>query len=141
MSNAFFADGIKGFAEKSISWTVDTIKAALINSSFVPTYDTNNPQNINNASHWSDISANQVGSSVALSGRSDTAGILAASDITFTAVTGVTAVRVVVYQDTGTPATSLLILAFDSAGGLPVVPNGGDIAVHWDTGAYKIAQI
>ena len=39
---------------------------------------------------------------------------------------------IVLYRDTGDPATSDLIYYIDTATGLPVTPNGGNIVVAWD---------
>ncbi|MBM4407826.1 MAG: hypothetical protein FJ038_04300 [Chloroflexi bacterium] len=49
---------------------------------------------------------------------------------TFTSVTGDVADYLTAYKDSGSPATSPLIITWDSATtGLPVTPNGGNIAV------------
>lgn len=61
-----------------------------------------------------------------------------ASDVTFTAVTGDVCEALVIYKHTGTEATSRLIAYIDTATGLPVTPNGGNITVTWDSGANKI---
>lgn len=37
-----------------------------------------------------------------------------------------------IYADTGTESTSPLIAFIDTATGLPITPNGGDIIVTWD---------
>ena len=47
----------------------------------------------------------------------------------------------VLWVDTGTPATSFLIAYFDTVTGLPVTPNGGDIQIVWDSGANKIFKL
>jgi hypothetical protein len=46
-----------------------------------------------------------------------------------------------VWKNTGSDATSRLLLFFDTATGLPVTPNGGNIAVTWDNGANRIARL
>ena len=46
-----------------------------------------------------------------------------------------------IYKDTGDNATSPLIALIDSATGLPITPNGGDIIVVWDNGANKIFKL
>lgn len=52
--------------------------------------------------------------------------------ITFTSVTGDAADYCVVWKNSGTPATSPLIVTWDSAStGLPVTPNGGNILGTW----------
>jgi hypothetical protein len=52
--------------------------------------------------------------------------------VTFTAVTGDAADYLTVFKNSGTPASSPLIITWDSAStGLPVTPNGGDITATW----------
>lgn len=68
-------------------------------------------------------------------------GVLDANDITFTAATGDVSEALVLYKDTGTASTSTLILIVDSATGLPITLNGGNVNVTWDNGANKIAKI
>jgi len=51
---------------------------------------------------------------------------------TFSAVTGDAADFLTVWKNSGTPATSPLILTWDSAtAGIPVTPNTGDIIATW----------
>lgn len=67
--------------------------------------------------------------SVALSGSTVTYD---AADPTFSAVTGDQFEELAIYEHTGTEATSLLIVSFDTfASGMPVTPNGGDIVIAW----------
>lgn len=57
-----------------------------------------------------------------------TGGVASMSAITFTAVTGDAADYLTIWKNSGSAATSPLIITFDSATtGLPVTPNGGDI--------------
>ena len=52
--------------------------------------------------------------------------------LTFTNVSGDIADYLTVWKNSGTPATSPLIITWDSASsGLPVTPNGGDIIATW----------
>lgn len=77
-----------------------------------------------------------------LASKTVTAGVFDAADISFPAVTGTSCNAVVLYKDTGSPATSPLIAYIDTAAsGLPVVPNGGAIAVAWDNGTNRIFKI
>ena len=47
----------------------------------------------------------------------------------------------ILYQHTGTDATARLIAYIDTATGLPVTPNGGDITIVWDDGPNKIFKL
>ena len=52
--------------------------------------------------------------------------------VTFSAVTGDAADYLVIWKNSGTPATSPLAITYDSATtGLPVTPNGCDIVATW----------
>lgn len=85
-----------------------------------------------------DVPAGARVATVALTGESWASGVFDAADVTFTAVTGDPSEAVILYIHTGTESTSRLIAYIDTATGLPVTPNGGNIAVAWDNGANKI---
>lgn len=61
--------------------------------------------------------------------------------MTLTAVSGSASAYIVIVRDTGADATSPLIALIDTATGLPVTPNGGDITIQWDSGANKIFKL
>ena len=73
--------------------------------------------------------------------RAGSGGAADANDVTFTSVTGASIEAIVLYKDTGTDSTSPLIAFIDTATGLPITPNGGDIIVTWDNGANKIFKL
>lgn len=129
MANKFYPKG----AEKllgSLNLTADTVKAALLSDSY--TYS---------ASHefLSDISASVLSTAKVLASKAVTGGAFDAADVVYTAVeSGANAAYVVIYKDTGTAGTSPLIWLVDTATGIPMATNGGDITVQWDNGAYKI---
>lgn len=62
-----------------------------------------------------------------------TGGIVTLSgSLTFPTVSGDSAEYLTLWKNSGTPATSPLLITWDSATtGLPVTPNGGDIVVTW----------
>jgi len=78
---------------------------------------------------YDDLSGVVGTESGALGTKTFTDGTFDSADITFSAVTGTTAEALVLFIDSGTPATDYLIAYVDSATGLPVTPNGGDINV------------
>lgn len=95
--------------------------------------------NLTSNQNLSDITAGaRVATSSALASKTVTNGTADAADITLTAVTGDPSEVVVIYKDTGTESTSKLIAWVDTATGLPVTPNGGDITISWDNGTNKI---
>ena len=66
-------------------------------------------------------------------------GVFDHADVTFTAVTGASVESLDYYKHTGTDSTSPLVCNIDSATGLPVTPNGGDIT--WAPHASGVFQI
>jgi len=133
MANRLYDLGRESFLKGEISWSGDNIKACLVDSaSYTP--DTAADQFL------SDLSG-VVATSGNLASKTTTDGVADAADVTFSSVTGNQSEYIVVYQDTGTPSTSRLIALVDTATGLPVTPNGGDIVVQWDSGANKIFKL
>jgi len=135
MPNALYDKGREGFLAGEIDWDADVIKAVLIDTA---------DYTVNLASHQflSDIPlAARVATSAALTGKTVAGGVADAADFTLPAVSGDPAEALVIYQDTGTENTSRLIAYIDTATGLPVTPNGGDINVAWDNGANKIFKL
>lgn len=136
MSNALYGKGREHFARGDIVWKAaggDTIKAVLIDTGVYTV-------NIDGHEFYTDLSG-IVGSAVTLTIADPTLGVCDANDITFSAVTGDSVEALVIYKDSGTPSTSPLLAYIDNATGLPVTPNGGDIAVNWDNGANKIFKL
>jgi hypothetical protein len=67
------------------------------------------------------------------------AGVFDGADGAFPSVTGDVSEALIMYVDTGVESTSRLLLFIDSATGLPVTPNGGNINVAWNaSGIGKI---
>jgi hypothetical protein len=94
---------------------------------------------------YNDISAGLVGAlSTALSSKTFGtvgAGVADAADLApaFTAVSGATVESINLLKDTGVGSTSDLIVYWDTATGLPLTPNGGDVNVSFSaSGLYKI---
>jgi hypothetical protein len=67
---------------------------------------------------------------VALSPADPVAGVADAQGVTFLAVTGAVSEAIVICNGVGDAAK--LVAYIDTATGLPVTPNGGDINVVWD---------
>lgn len=73
--------------------------------------------------------------------KTSTLGIANASGATFGAVSGATCGALILFKNTGVQGTSPLIAYIDTATGLPVAPNGGPVAILWDTGVNKIFKL
>lgn len=59
-------------------------------------------------------------------------GVFDAADTVFTALSGASVESLIVFEDSGTEATSDLLAFWDTATGLPLTPNGGDVTVQWN---------
>ena len=134
MASALYDRGRQGFLAGDIDWDTDAIRAVLVDTG---TYT------VNLATHedYADLSGIVDVESGLFASKTVVDGVADAADITFTAVTGVTAEAIVIFLDTGVAGNDLLIAYIDTATGLPVTPNGGDITVAWDAGANKIFKL
>jgi hypothetical protein len=117
----------------ALDWDTDTIKVMLVK----------NAQAFSNAHQFvSDLTGgNIVQRSAALSSKTVTAGVADAADLTLSAVPSGSTCVIVVYKDTGSDATSPLIAWLDTGTLLPVVTNGGDITIQWDSGTNRIFKL
>jgi hypothetical protein len=85
--------------------------------------------------------AARVATSANLGTKTFTNGTFDTADTTFTAATGDQSEAVILYVDTGTEATSRLIVFRDTGvTGLPVTPNGGDITVAVASGWFTLGS-
>lgn len=135
MANTLYDKSRERFLRGQINWDTDTIKVCLVDKNvYTPNFTTHE--------YFSDVSVSAViAPGVTLTGKASTSGAADANDVTFTAVSGAESEALVIYKDTGDNATSPLIALIDSATGLPITPNGGDIIVVWDNGANKIFKL
>jgi hypothetical protein len=124
MASSLYTPFKKLLLDGDIDLLVDNIKVVLVDAAD-DTYS---------AAHdfLDDVAAGaRVATSGNLASKTTTGGAFDAADVTFTAVTGDVSEALIVYKDTGAAATSPLIAYIDTATGLPVTPNGGDIVVTW----------
>ena len=135
MANTLYDSARQRFLEAQINWMTDTIKVLLVSTSGYT------PQTAVHQ-YLADIPVSaRIAGPVTLTAKATTGGAADAADVTFTSVTGNTINAIVIYSDSGTEATSPLIAYIDTATGLPITPNGGDIIVTWDNGVNKIFRV
>lgn len=136
MANALYDAGRAAFLGADIDWLADNIKVTLVRGYTANTSTHDFLDDVTGAG------GTLVATSSNLASKTSTAGVADAADITFTAVgAGAACQHLVIYKDTGSAATSALIAVIDTATGLPVTPNGGDITVTWDNGANRIFKL
>lgn len=133
MANALYDKGREGFLDGSFDWISGSIKAVLVDTA---SYSVN----LATDQFISSIpSGERVATSANLTSKTATAGVADAADITLSAVTGDQSEAIVIYNDTGVDTTSRLIAYIDTATGLPVTPNGGDITISFNaSGIFKL---
>ena len=126
MASAIYPKFKQKIMEGSINIPSDTIKIALVDTG---TYT------YSSAHEFFSSVTGVVGTPVTLGNKSVVNGVFDADDATFSAVSGNSVEAVVIYKDTGSAATSPLIIFID---GISVTPNGGSITIQFDSGANKI---
>lgn len=81
---------------------------------------------------YSDLSG-VVGTDQRITAPTVVNGLLDGGDLTFPSVTGASAEAIVIYRkNSGANTTWRLVVYIDSATGLPVTPNSGNINVAWN---------
>lgn len=117
---------LSGAADTDMS--AGTVKAVLVDTG---TYTYSSAHDFLN-----DISG-MVGTAVTLGAKTFTDGTFDSADPTWSSVAGATAEAIIIYIDTGNPATSRVILYLDTGQtGLPVTPNGGGITYTVDSSGW-----
>lgn len=135
MANTLYDFARQRFLEAQINWMTDIVKVILVDTGAYT------PQTAVHQ-YLADIPISaRIAGPVTLTSKSTAGGAADAADCTFTSVSGASIEAIVIYSDSGTEATSPLIAFIDTATGLPITPNGGDIIVTWDNGANKIFKV
>lgn len=135
MANTLYDYARQRFLEAQINWMTDTVKVILVDTgAYTPQTSVHQ--------YLSDIPTSaRIAGPVTLTAKATTGGAADAADVTFSAVSGASIEAIIIYVDTGTESTSPLIAFIDTATGLPITPNGGDIIVTWDNGTNKIFKV
>ena len=147
MSNWLYDTGRNAFAKGDIKWKAsagDTIRSFLVDAaSYTPNSSTHDfLDDVPSASRKGNGGSTNRTEAPTLTLIDPTAGVCDAGDITFTTVPAGNALEyILIFKDAGTDTESQLIALIDTATGLPVTPNGGDINVAWDAGANKIFKL
>lgn len=133
MANALYDSGRERFLGGDLDWDANTILVSLLDAADYTI-------NLSTDDFWNDVpGAAVVATSSALSSKTKVGGTADAGDITFSTVTGDPSEYLNIRQDTGVSSTSALIGNMDTATGLPVTPNGGNITVTWNgSGIFKL---
>jgi hypothetical protein len=133
MANQLYPKAKEAFLNADIDMADNTIVIALIDTD-VYSFSTSHQ-------YRSDIPNEAVIATATLANKTTTNGVFDADDATFTSVTGANAEALILFQDSGSASTSRLIAFIDSATGLPILPNGGDITVAFSSGSNRIFSL
>jgi len=115
--------------EAGFNWASDNFTAVLLSSAYV--FDSTDV-------FRSDIAAGVL-ASVAISGKTNTSGVLDASDLTFTGVTG-TVAALLIFKDTGVQATSPLCVYDNSIIGVPTTFANQEVTLAWGPMVLTVQQ-
>jgi hypothetical protein len=128
MSNAMYSKGLEAFLEGSIAALTDTLKLSLVTSAYSPNMATDQ--------YYSTVTASGgvTAGPITLTSVTGSAGSLSAANTVFPSVSGAASAYLILFKSTGVDASSPLIAKYDTATGLPVTPNGGNITVAWASG-------
>ena len=133
MANQLYPKAKEDFLAGNLNLSSNTITMALVDTGSY-TFDSAHEDR-------ADIPNAAVVSTVNLTSKTIVNGVFDAVDATFSSVTGANCEALVIYhtdvEGTGN-TTSRLIAYIDTATGLPILPNGGDITVRFSAGASKI---
>lgn len=144
MANALYDLARQAFLDGNIDWSTNTIRVMLLDGAdYTPNLATDEffaiipvAARIGNSGNTGRADGEALGT------KTSTNGVADAADATLTSVTGDPAEYILIYvDDLSADATSRLIALIDTATGLPVTPNGGDITFQWDSGVNKIFKL
>jgi hypothetical protein len=134
MADFLYTKAKEGFLSGGLAWS-GSIKAVLVDTG-------NYTPNAATHQYLSDIPVGaRVATSGALANLTTADGVADADDVTLSSVTGATVEAIVLYKDTGDPATSPLIAYLDSYGGLVLTPSGSNVLITWPSTANKIFKL
>lgn len=141
MASKMFGQFLAKALNKEVDWDSDTIKVALVSSSYTPNQDTHD--------YWDDVVANEVSGTGYTSGGATLAGktitydsasnvvVLDANDVVWASST-ITARYAVIYDDSGASNAQKVLIGYVDFGTDQSSTNG-NFTVTWDsTGIIRL---
>ena len=137
MANSMYTKGREHVLLGDIAWLTDNIKVTSIDETDdVPILATDEFLDAITAGAREFQSGN-LGTKTTTLGTADAADLSPA----FTSATGDQFESISVYVDSGVAATSELLVNIDTATGLPLTPDGGNIDITWSASADRIFSV
>lgn len=125
--------GKEGFARGLVAWDTDDIRLVLLTAGY--THSTAHD-------FLDDVAAGfRVATSTALAGKTATAGILDATDYSFSALSGSVITQGYYFKYNATESLARLLIYFHQGEGIPFTPNGDNMTFEHGNGADKIAAL
>ena len=137
MANALYGLGRQGLLEGTIPWVSANFRAVSYDES-------DDALNIDTDDNLDDILAGaREFETPNFASKTATDGIADAADLApaFTSAAGDAFDSITIFEETGTESTSQLLANIDTATGLPLTPDGGNIDITWSGGSNKIFTI
>jgi hypothetical protein len=116
------------FMNGDINLPTDNLKVVLLSATYTPSTITGGDEFLSVIPGGAIIATSPNLSSKVINSPQ---GSFQAANPVFSSVVGATVTQFALYNDTGSSATSQLLILWDNATNLPVVPNGGNITVQW----------
>jgi len=140
MANALYDHARRLLLQSTLTWETDNIFCILVAQGTTNTITDPNANLGDIAVSARDYGVSREGGLPLVNATAESNGAADADDVTFQTVSGNTIGSIVLYQNTGSgnDIDHPLILWIDTATGLPINPNGGDIIISWDSGANRI---
>lgn len=134
MANAIYGKGRQAFGNADINWLSDNICVQLVDAGSYPAQPDVHE-------FLSDIpSGARIGAPVSLTSKTNVLGVMDAANVSVTGLTSAPTIEaLVIFKNTGNPATSRLIKYIDTATGLPVSAGAPQVDVTWAAeGIFKL---
>lgn len=135
MANGLYDEGRRAFLGGEIDWVGTAMRVIIVDA-------TDYTRDLALHDFLDDVAVGaREEESSDLTSKAEDDGIADAANVTFTAAAGDACDEIIGFEETGADATSQLIFNIDTATGLPVTLNGGDVTITWDDGANKIFKL
>ena len=137
MANAMYAKGREAILTGGIAWLTDDIRVVSID-------EADHTPNLSTDDNLDDITgAAREFESGNFASKTTTLGTADAADLApaFTSAAGDQFESITVFEETGVESTSNLLVNIDTATGLPLTPDGGNIDITWSSASDRIFSV
>lgn len=136
MANAMYPLARQAWADGNLDWSGDDWRIALIDDTYVYS---------DLHEFYDDVNTAEIAVSGNLTGKTNVGGICDADDVVLPSVAaGDTVAAVIVYQWTGSAATSRVAIFYDTLATAELIDfdtDSGDVIVRWSNGPLKMFRL